>query len=111
MIMMEKGEHMGIYHIGTQEEVSMAQVATLVGAFYDREIKLVPGPEAAGGTLRRCPDISKVQALGYVKQDRFAEGLRETVTWYKNFFAEELGKKRVNNQSKQRQLTSNNVRS
>jgi nucleoside-diphosphate-sugar epimerase len=82
MIMMEKGEHMGIYHIGTQEEISMADVATLVGTFYDREINLMPGPEAAGGTLRRCPDISKLRALGYEPKISIKKGLPILAKWY-----------------------------
>ncbi len=62
-LMIDKGEHLGIYHIGTQEEVTMGDAAALVAAYFKREIVLAPGPAPAGGTPR-CPDISKVRGLG-----------------------------------------------
>ena len=36
----------------------------------------------AGGTARRCPDISKLAALGYAPQVSLAKGLPPTVDWY-----------------------------
>ncbi len=41
--MMDNGEHLNIYHIGTQDEVSMAEVASLIGEFYGHEVDIVPG--------------------------------------------------------------------
>jgi nucleoside-diphosphate-sugar epimerase len=54
MLVLEKGEHQGIYHIGTTEEVTMAELAKMVGAHFGREVEIVAGPPAAGGTSRRC---------------------------------------------------------
>jgi len=82
MVMREKGEHLGIYHIGTTEEVSIADLAQRVAANADREIELVAGKPAAGGTLRRCPDISKLGRLGYKPRVPLDAGLRPTLTWY-----------------------------
>ena len=67
-VMLEKGEHLGIYHIGTTEEISIADLAKLVGEFFGRTVTIIPGQLAAGGTLRRCPDIAKLAALGYPAQ-------------------------------------------
>ena len=60
MLVLERGEHLGIYHIGTLEEVTIETLARLVAEHYGRPIKIVPGPPADGGAKRRCPDITKI---------------------------------------------------
>lgn len=82
MVMREKGEHLGIYHVGTQEEVTIADLARRAAAAAGREIELIPGPLQAGGTPRRCPDISKLAALGYKPRVPLDEGLKPTLGWY-----------------------------
>ena len=65
MVMREKGEHLGIYHVGTSEEVDHRGP----GAAHRRPCR--PRDRAGrrqaapGGTPRRCPDISKLGRLGY----------------------------------------------
>jgi len=76
------GDNLGIYHVGTQEEVMIATVAELVAKACDRRIELIAGAERAGGAARRCPDISKVRALGYEPKVSLEEGVRRTVAWY-----------------------------
>lgn len=82
MVMRAKGEHLGIYHIGTTEEVAIAELARRVARVAGREIELVPGTLQAGGTLRRCPDISKLARLGYKPRVPLDEGLKLTLDWY-----------------------------
>lgn len=82
MVMREKGEHLGIYHIGTGEEVSIADLAQRIAAHAKREIELVTGKLAEGGTLRRCPDISKLARLGYKPRVPLSDGLKPTLDWY-----------------------------
>ena len=82
MVMRDKGEHLGIYHVGTTEEVSVADVARRIAALAGRETDLVPGELHAGGTPRRCPDISKLAKLGYKPRVSLNEGLKPTVDWY-----------------------------
>jgi nucleoside-diphosphate-sugar epimerase len=76
------GEHMGIYHVGTEDEVTIAHVAELVGKAYGRDIDLQLGPPAPGATLRRCPNTAKVRALGYEPKVSLEEGIKKTVDWY-----------------------------
>jgi nucleoside-diphosphate-sugar epimerase len=83
MIMREKGEHLGIYHVGTMEEVTIADLAHRIAGIYGREIALVAGKSAPGGTARRCPDISKLAKLGYKPRVPLSEGLRPTLDWYR----------------------------
>jgi nucleoside-diphosphate-sugar epimerase len=82
MLMREKGEHLGIYHIGTTEEISIADLARRIARHAGREIELIPGKLAAGGTLRRCPDISKLGQLGYKPRVPLEQGLKPTLDWY-----------------------------
>ncbi|MBI1205647.1 MAG: SDR family NAD(P)-dependent oxidoreductase [Rhodopseudomonas sp.] len=84
MAMRAKGEHLNIYHVGTAEEVSIADVARKVAACAGRAIELVPGKLQAGGTPRRCPDISKLAALGYKPAVSLDAGLKTTLDWYWN---------------------------
>jgi nucleoside-diphosphate-sugar epimerase len=82
MVMRDKGEHLGIYHVGTTEEVTIGEVARRIAAHAGREIEFVSLPVPAGGTERRCPDIGKLARLGYAPQVMLAQGLPPTVDWY-----------------------------
>jgi len=82
LAIMDRGEHLGIYHIGTQEEVTMAEAASLVADFYGRDIDIVAGDAPQGGTFRRCPDISKLAALGYRPKVKLRDGLPVLARWY-----------------------------
>jgi nucleoside-diphosphate-sugar epimerase len=82
MIMRERGEHLGIYHIGTAEEISIAELARRIAAVASLDIVLTPSEVLEGSTPRRCPDISKLAALGYAPRVPLADGLPPTVKWY-----------------------------
>ncbi len=79
-----KGDHRGIYHVGTQEEVTIRHLAESVVRQFGREPRIVPGDLPEGGTPRRCPDIGKVAALGYRPRFDLAAGLAPTVSWYRD---------------------------
>jgi nucleoside-diphosphate-sugar epimerase len=80
---MEHGEHLGIYHIGTDVETSIADLAKETAKCFGREIRILPGELTQGSTRRRCPDISKIRSLGYTPRVPLAEGLARTVEWYR----------------------------
>jgi nucleoside-diphosphate-sugar epimerase len=82
MVMRDKGEHLGIYHVGTSEEVAVADLARRIAAHAKRDVELVPGAAQPGGTPRRCPDISKLARLGYEPRVPLNEGLKPTLDWY-----------------------------
>ena len=85
MVMRERGEHLGIYHIGTAEEVTIADLARRMAAIAGREIVIEPSAVLAGSTPRRCPDISKLRALGYEPRVLLDEGLPPTLKWYLDY--------------------------
>lgn len=83
MRVLDRGEHLGIYHIGTDVETTVADLAHAVAHCFGREIRVVPGELRPGGPLRRCPDITRMRALGYQPRVPLAEGLAKTVDWYR----------------------------
>ncbi len=78
----EAGEHLGIYHLGTMEEVTIADLAAKVVAALGREAEIVAGPAPPGATERRCPDIARMRALGYAPTIALDDGLPAVVRWY-----------------------------
>jgi nucleoside-diphosphate-sugar epimerase len=82
MLTIERGEHLGIYHIGTMEEVTIETLARWVGEYFDRPVAVIAGNPALGGTSRRCPDIHRLASLGFVPKYSLKEGLRITAKWY-----------------------------
>ncbi|MCX5828398.1 MAG: NAD(P)-dependent oxidoreductase [Deltaproteobacteria bacterium] len=78
----EKGEHLNIYHIGTNQEISIRELAEMTARCFKREIRIIPGQLMLGSTPRRCPDVSKLSGLGFTPQVDLASGLVRTVSWY-----------------------------
>jgi nucleoside-diphosphate-sugar epimerase len=79
----ERGAHLNVYNIGTPDEVTVARLAHVVAACFGRQIEVVPGAIREGSTLRRCPDITKLRALGFSPTTSLEEGLSATVAWYR----------------------------
>lgn len=82
MLIIERGEHLGIYNIGSREEVTIEEVARQVGEYFGRHVAIVPGEPSEGGPLRRCPDIANTARLGYRPRVSLREGLPIVVKWY-----------------------------
>lgn len=82
--MYELGEHRQVYHIGNDEEVSIRELVSETGAALGIDLEIIEGPAAEGGTPRRCPDISKIRALGYDPKVMLKEGVTRTAEWYEN---------------------------
>lgn len=82
LCVMEQGEPLSIYHIGTDREVPVRELAQIVASACGREIRVVPGDLLAGSTRRRCPDVTKLQALGFEPAVALEEGVRRTAAWY-----------------------------
>jgi nucleoside-diphosphate-sugar epimerase len=82
MLVLERGEHNQIYHIGTQDEVSVRELATQVVGLFGRQPAFEHLPLQAGSTARRCPDTTKLKALGFVPKTSLSQGLKRTWDWY-----------------------------
>jgi nucleoside-diphosphate-sugar epimerase len=79
---LDHGEALGVYHVGTEREVSIRDLAHMVAAACGRTIRIVPGELLAGSTRRRCPDTRKLRALGFEPAVSLEDGLRRTAEWY-----------------------------
>jgi dTDP-glucose 4,6-dehydratase/UDP-glucose 4-epimerase len=82
MLLLGEGIPDGIYNVGNDEEVTIAGLVTLMGEHFGREVKVIPGVLAKGSPRRRCPDISKMRALGYEPKVPLAQGLGPVLDWY-----------------------------
>lgn len=86
LIATEKGEDGGIFHVGTEEEISILSLLERVGAAMGVSVKAIPGERTAGSTPRRCPSIAKLAGLGYRPTIGLEEGLKPTVKWYREAY-------------------------
>ena len=78
----EQGQHLNVYHIGTSNEIKLFELAHQIASLFDAKIEIIPGDLAQGGTLRRCPDITKLKGLGFDPKTTMEEGLKVTKQWY-----------------------------
>jgi len=77
-----------VYHVGVEDEITIARLATLLGGALGVAVSVRPSTPAAGATLRRCPDTTKLRALGWSPRTSLPEGLARTVAWYRERLAE-----------------------
>ena len=82
MTMWEKGGHREIYHIGNDQEISIAELAAFTAETVGLRMEIKGTDAPAGATPRRCPDISKMRALGYEPRVDLRTGLARTADWY-----------------------------
>lgn len=83
LILMETGEDKEIYHIGNDHELPIFDIAKKLTGFINSSIEIKKGDAThIGGTKRRCPDISKMKALGYSPKVSIDSGLEKSVEWY-----------------------------
>jgi nucleoside-diphosphate-sugar epimerase len=82
MLLLVQGKHLNVYNIGNPQEITMLEVAAKVLGHFGREPVFVHRPLPEGSAPRRCPDIRKLQALGFEPKISFDEGLPPVVAWY-----------------------------
>ena len=80
--LLDAGEHRTIYNIGTNEEVPISKVIGLIGKSIGRIVEIDSGPMPIGGTMRRCPNIDRLNNLGHFSQVSLEDGVRRLVEWY-----------------------------
>jgi nucleoside-diphosphate-sugar epimerase len=77
-----KGVSGEIYNIGTEDEVSIGNLAEQISDELQVRIRIKGGKLSPGSTKRRCPDITRIRALGYEPKVSLREGLSKTIAWY-----------------------------
>ena len=74
MLKTSKGKQ--VFNIGTSEEVTIGDLAARIAKICDVNSNTLKSEMPAGGTLRRVPDISKLEALGYKPKVSLDDGLK-----------------------------------
>ena len=82
MLLIGKGKHLNIYHIGNPEEITIADFAKRVASYFSRELEIQPDTLTQGSTERRCPNINKMRNLGFNPGVSLEIGLPPTIEWY-----------------------------
>ncbi|MDE2886716.1 MAG: NAD-dependent epimerase/dehydratase family protein [Gemmatimonadota bacterium] len=79
---LKRGAHLNIYHVGSDEEVTIRRLARLIFERIGRDFELIAGALTAGSPHKRRPAIDKLRALGYRPRVSLREGLAGTIDWY-----------------------------
>lgn len=83
LTMYRRGEHRQIFHIGTSEEISVLRLAETIGELLGTQIDIIPSEEPSGSVMRRSPDVTRLQLLGYRPKVALRDGLARTMDWYR----------------------------
>ena len=86
VLAMEKGGDGEIYHIGTQEEITIKELIKYTGELMGFDGEYIDAPTYPGSVARRCPDISKAKEdLNYEPKVNWKDGLKDTIKWYVDY--------------------------
>jgi nucleoside-diphosphate-sugar epimerase len=76
-----------VYHIGNGDEITIDTLTRTIGEIMGYSGRYEAAPTYPGSVSRRCPDITKAKSeFNYTPKVSLIEGIKETVTWYRNFF-------------------------
>ena len=78
-LILKKAKHLEIYNIGTQEKIRINKLALLISKLMNRKILIERKKIAKGGAKMRCPDISKIKKMGFVKKITLKTGLKNII--------------------------------
>ncbi|SRR5260221_1449682 len=84
MLLLKKAKNLEIYNVGTSYEITIQELVLAIAKLFNIKIILRPGTLTPGSPQRRCPDISKMQSLGFSEKVSLEEGLKKTIEWYIN---------------------------
>ena len=88
MLAVEKYPEADALNIGTSEEIKIKDLIALIVSLSGKKLDIEYDITKPAGAARRCPDISKpMRLIGYQPKVRLAEGVGETIEWYKEHIA------------------------
>jgi UDP-glucose 4-epimerase/UDP-glucuronate decarboxylase len=81
----QAGPDCGTFNLGNdQAETSIGDLARMILALAGKPPEIVAAPAANDPILRRCPDLERSRkVLGYAPRVGLAEGLADTLAWYR----------------------------
>tara|TARA_B100000963_G_scaffold289850_1_gene259467 strand:- start:479 stop:1420 length:942 start_codon:yes stop_codon:yes gene_type:complete len=75
-ILMKRGKNCNIYNIGTNEEIRIKTLAKSLLKMMGKKNKIQTSKLKKGSTLRRCPNISKINKIGFTPKISLKNGLQ-----------------------------------
>jgi len=72
----------GIVNVGTGEDVTIRELAEMIGSIVGFKGRLRFDASKPDGTPRKLLDVSRLNALGWKARIPLAEGIRSTYEWY-----------------------------
>ena len=79
----DKNKGVNVYNLGNSQTITMKELLQNISLLLKRNFEISENKDThLGGTLLRCPDIKKAQALGYKPTISLPVGLQRTVDWY-----------------------------
>lgn len=84
-LLSEKNSGVNVYNIGNTQRITMSELLGEIGRILRCSYTVSLGKnEHIGGSMLRCPDISKIADLGYECLVPLSEGLSKTINWYQD---------------------------
>jgi nucleoside-diphosphate-sugar epimerase len=78
-LILRKAKHLEIYNIGTEEKIRINKLALLISKLMNKKIFIKRKKIAKGSTRMRCPDITKIKKIGFVKRISLKKGLENII--------------------------------
>jgi GDP-L-fucose synthase len=85
--LLEEYDSPEIVNIGVGEDVTIRELAELIGDLLDYHGRLVFDATKPDGTPRKLLDVSRIQSMGWRARVPLAEGIRQTYAWYRENLA------------------------
>ncbi len=84
VIFTEKLKKNAIYNVGSNNEITIFNLAKLILKEMNIESKIEPIQSFKGSVPKRCPDTSLIRSQISYPDTPLSVGIRETLAWYKN---------------------------
>ena len=88
IFLMQNYDEEMVINIGTGEDITIRELAELVGKVVGFQGKLAFDPSKPDGTPRKLLDVSRLHALGWRHATALEDGVRQTVAWFREHHAE-----------------------
>ena len=84
-LVVRKTKKCELFNIGTNEEISIKNLTIkILNNFNKGQVNILSDKLLKGSTIRRCPDIKKLNNLGFAPKINLDNGLKKTIEWSKN---------------------------
>ncbi len=81
-ILIKKKIKFEIFNIGSNNEIRIIDLIKIIMKIMKVNLKIKNNSLTPGSVSRRCPDIKKLNRLGYKQKISLKQGLTKTINWY-----------------------------